>query len=382
MANVITAPGVGLSVPAFLYPAQIFGAPISVPTGRIAFPGASTIPIPTGSNRYLYDLGTYSMFQYLDPVLGQWRGFETPRSGMVQTMSNGVDLRIANLTGCPIGAGVVNGGSGFTQATATVTASVGGSTWQAVVGGQLSVVSVTAAGAGYTMPPLVLIPGPPAKASNGVGGVPATGYATIASGTVSGVTLTNLGAGYTVAPTVTLVPNPADPNIGAITTATITTSLVAATSGAITAALCTNNGNVLATLSALTLTAAGGGGSGATITPQVLRTVTGTSIVAGGVGFGTATAFAKVMSTGGFSTLTAASLNPTSNFNGLRVRGIEAVGTTNAGGTITAVTLNDSGLFLTDPTAVIVSGGTLPTTLASITFTTGAGTDAILFQPL
>ena len=304
------------------------------------------------------------------------------RSGLLQTMSNGQNLRIANLTGCPIAAVVVAGGSGFTQATATVSANVGGSTWQAIVGGQLSIVSVTAPGANYTMPPLVLIPGPPAKASNGVGGVPATALATLTGTTVSGVTLTNLGAGYTVAPTAVLVPNPADPNIGTITNATVSISLVAATSGAITAALCTNNGAALATLSALTLTAAGGAGTGATITPQVLRTITATSIVAGGAGFGTATAFAQIMSTGGFSTPVPASLEPIADLTTLRIRPASGVAITNAGGTITGVTLNDPGLFLSNPTGVVIPGGTLATTLASITFTTGAGTDIITFQPL
>lgn len=382
MANVITAPGIGLSVPSFLYPSEIFGAPIDVPTGRIAFPGGSTMALPTGSNVYAYDLGTFSFFQFFDPVMGVWTAFDTERAGLLQTMSNGQNLRIANLTGCPIAAVVVAGGSGFTQATATVSANVGGSTWQAIVGGQLSIVSVTAPGANYTMPPLVLIPGPPAKASNGVGGVPATALATLTGTTVSGVTLTNLGAGYTVAPTAVLVPNPADPNIGTITNATVSISLVAATSGAITAALCTNNGAALATLSALTLTAAGGAGTGATITPQVLRTITATSIVAGGAGFGTATAFAQIMSTGGFSTPVPASLEPIADLTTLRIRPASGVAITNAGGTITGVTLNDPGLFLSNPTGVVIPGGTLATTLASITFTTGAGTDIITFQPL
>jgi hypothetical protein len=382
MANIIQAPGVGLSVPSFLYPSEIFGAPIDVPTGRIAFPGASTIPLPAGSNSYLFDLGNYSFMQYFDPVIGTWRAFSTERQGHIQTPSNGVDLRIANLTGCPIAAVVVNGGSGFTQATATVSANVGGSTWRAIVGGQLSVSTINAAGAGYTMPPLVLIPGPPAFASNGVGGIPARAYAILTGTSVTTVSLTELGAGYTVAPTAVLVPNPADPNIGAITPATITLIKVAATADAITAAVCTNNGNVLATLSALTLTGAGWAGSGSSIVPQVLRTITSTSVVAGGVGFGTATAFAGVSSTGGFSTPTPASLEPTADLTTLRIRPAYGVGTTNAGGTITGVTLNDPGLFLSNPTAVITAGGTLPTTLASITFATGAGVDSIIFQPL
>jgi hypothetical protein len=384
MANVIG--GAGLPIPAFLYPSEVFNAPVDVPTARIAFPGGSTIPLPTGSNMYFFDLGTYSVWQYFDPVMGCWRAFSTERQGHIQASSNGLDFRIANMTGCPIAAVVAGGGSGFTQSTAAITANVGGSTWQPIVGGQLSVSTINAAGAGYTMPPLLLIPGPPAKVSNGVGGVPATGYCTLTGTSVTGVTLTNLGAGYTVAPTAPqgaiIVPNPADPNLGAITNATVTLVKVAATADAITAALCTNNGAPLATLSALTLTAAGGAGTGATITPQVLRTITATSIAAGGVAWGTATAFAKIMSAGGYSTPTPASLNPTADLTTLRIRPAEGVGTTNAGGTITAVTLNDPGLFLSNPTAAFASGGPIPTTAASVVFTTGAGIDSVILQPL
>ena len=141
--------------------------------------------------------------------------------------------------------------------------------------------------------------------------------------------------------------------------------------------------DALATISALTLTAAGGAGAGATITPQVLQTVVSTSVVAGGAGFGTASAFAKIMSAGGYSTASNAGIaNPVSDLTGFAIRQVEGVGTTNAGGTITGVTLNDTGLFLGVPTGVIVPAGTLPTTLASITFATGSAFDTCSLQPL
>lgn len=371
-----------MPIPQYLYPSLLFGVDVDVATSHIALAAGQAIPIPAGSNEYIYDLGAYSVFQYQDPISGTWRGLASARNGVLQTMSNGVNLRIANLTGCVIGADINNGGTGFSQGTATITSSVGGSTWQPIVGGSLSVSTINNAGAGFTVPPMVLIPAPPSAIGGNPGGVPATAYATLTGTSVTGVTLNNVGAGYPSAVTATVVPSPYDPNIASITNATVTLVLLAANANKITAALCTNNGAPLSTISALTLTAAGGAGSGATITPQVLQTVTGSSIVAGGAAWGTATANAKVMSAGGYSSATETIVNPIADFTGYRVRPLEAIGVTNAGGTITAVTINDAGLFLNVPTAAIASGGPVPTSAASITFTTGGTFDTILLQPL
>jgi hypothetical protein len=378
----ITAPGVGLPIPQFQYPSQVYGASVDVPVNQIGLAGGDALAIPDGSNDYLIDPGAYSVVQYLDPVMGIWRGYNTGRGPIVHIPSDGLTRRIANLTGCAVAASVANGGTSYSQATCSLTASAGGSTWQPIVGGSLSVSTINNPGANYTMPPIVLIPGPPPLSANGVGGIPANAYAVLTGTTVSAVSLVNLGAGYQSAPTAVLVPNPSDPNLGSITNATITLILVAANQSKITGALCTNNGAPLATISSFSLTAAGGAGSGATITPQVLQTVVSASVVAGGAGWGTATAPAKVLSVGGISTAGEAIANPVGSLTGLRVRDVNALGTCNAGGTITAVTISDGGLFLNVPSAAVSSGGTLPTTLASITFATGSATDTVFMTPL
>ena len=380
--QIINVVGGSLPLPQYLYPTQLTGDPVDVATPYINLPAGAAISLPVASAQYFVNLGNYSVLQYLDPVSNTWKGITAQRSGKLHVPSDGVTRRIANLTGCPVAAVVVNGGSNFSQATAAITPNVGGSTWQPIVGGTLSLTSIVSGGSGYTVPPMLLIPEPPAAIGGNVGGVPATAYATLTGTSVTGVTFSNIGAGYPTAPAVTVVPSPYDPNLGAITNATITLGIIAANQGKITAALCTNNGAPLATISALTLTAAGGAGSGATITPQVLQTVTGSSVVAGGVAWGTATAFPKVMSVGGFSTAVEGIANPVADLAGYRVRPIEAFGTTNAGGTITGVTLNDTGLFLNVPTAAIASGGTVPTGAASVTFTTGSSFDTITLQPL
>jgi hypothetical protein len=290
-------------------------------------------------------------------------------------------LRLANLLGCPIAAIIAGGGTSFTQATATITASTGGSTWNPIVGGSLGVKSITVPGSAFTVQPLVLLPDPPSFSANGVGGVPALAYATLTGGTVSGVTLSQVGAGYTQA-TITglIVPSPFDPNIGTIVPGTVTFTLV--NSGVITGAVCTDNGAPLATLTNLTLTAAGGAGSGATLTPLVLQTIASASIVAGGAAWGTATAPARIFTVGGVPVSVSAIGNNTVELTGFKPRDGYIIGTTNAGGTITATTITDSGLFVAPATAAFASGGTIPTTAASVAFTMGTANDTVTVQPL
>ncbi len=372
--------------PGYLYPSQLLNAPNDIASNLQTFAPGDALYIPAQSNDYLFDLGLYLDLEFLDAVTGIWRVLPdcSFRPGMQYIKSNGVDRRIANRLGCPVSAIVANGGSGFTQATATLTANVGGSTWVPVIGGSLTVTSVTAVGAHYSVAPLVLIPSPtPAGVNASVGGIAATAYATLANGTVSGVTMINFGAGYQSAPGALLVPSPFDPNFGIITPAAVTLGINANTTGAITGALCTNFGAPLATLSALTLTA-GGTGTGATITPEILQTIASVSVVAGGAGFGTASAFPTVSSNGGGASGTAATnlSNPSIDFSGFVPRQAQLIATTNAGGTVTSVTVLDGGMFLSTPTAAIASGGTLPTTLASITFVMGTSPGTALLQNL
>ena len=91
------------------------------------------------------------------------------------------------------------------------------------------VVVEAAAGAGFTVPPIVLIPSPtPAGINGSVGGVPATAYATLSAGTVASVSLVNFGAGYAFAPTAVLIPSPYDTALNSITQASIALVLNAA----------------------------------------------------------------------------------------------------------------------------------------------------------
>ncbi len=368
MAQRIGGQGLTLPPPQNLYPSQLANTPADWSTNEISLAAGDVLTIPPGD--WIIESGLYTSLQWNDPVTGIWRSIRPPRAGVKVIFSDGVNYRLANLTGCPVSATVAGGGTGFTQATITVTANVGGSTWQGVVGGSLSVISITNPGANYTMPPLVPIPHAPIGL-----GVNADATAALASGTVSAVTFGDIGAGYTTAPSpLVLLPNPADPNIGTITAATITIGLTNA--GKVTAALCTNNGASLATISALTLTAAGGAGSGATITPNVLQVCTSVSVVAGGLGYVAGT---EITSVGGTPVSTAVIANPTVDTSGFLpypvIAGIGLSGTT-----VSSVTIYDKGVFLSTPTAIVINSG-ITTTVATVSFIMGGTVDTCVLQP-
>ena len=374
MTNRISGPGVGLQVPQYLYPTALAGAPYDFANNTISLAAGDSIAVPAGNWRVT--LGGVSLLQVLDPVTGIWRLDGSQRGQASDVYSDGFTTRIANLTGCPIAAVVTGGGSGYVQASTTAVSSAGGSTWQPIVGGSASVVSVTAVGANYGVAPLVLIPAPPGAAANGVGGVPATAYATISAGTVSGVTLSNVGAGYSTAPVGIIAPNPADPNIATITNATVTFGLTNA--GKITAVLCTGNGNVVA--AAPTITVAGTGGSGSTVSAVLLQTVTSASISGAGVGYGTV---AEVSTVGGVPTA-GTFVNPAIELSGWRPRKASiGVTTLTAGSLVTLGTIYDSGLFAVgNAPGVLVNGNGVVSTAATVLLTLGGATDTVILQQL
>lgn len=372
MPQPLSGPGLGLMPPQNLYPTELFNAPYDCPTNALTLPAGASQVLPAGD--WFVWGGKYCDIQFFDPVTDTWRIVQ-PVLGHVQFVkSDGFNVRVANLLGTVVGAVVVNGGSGYTQSTATITPSAGSSTWYPVVGGSLAVSTINNPGSGFGIAPLVYIPSPPSQNTT----VPATAYATLSSGTVSAVSLVNQGAGYQAASvTALLLPSLNDPNYATASAGSVTFTL--ANAGAITAAVCLNPGIPLST--APTLTPAGTAGTAATITPYILQTVTATSVAAGGAGWGNATQFPFIGSAGGAATATSAVPNPLIEFTSFVPRAFQGVGTTNAGGTISAVTIYDGGKFVTTPNSVVVpASGFIATTAASITFTGGFTTDTVYIQ--
>jgi hypothetical protein len=330
----------------------------------------------------------YCTLEFLDPQTLTW--FMAAAAGWlgspVYVKSDGYNVRVANRLGCPISASVIAYGSAYVQATTTITATPGNSAWVPIVGGQVGGASVTTAGAGYGVAPIVIIPPPPPPATNpnGVGGVQAAGYAVIASGTVSGFTFTNPGAGYPVAPTPIIIPNPTDPNINVgITTAVITFSLVG--SGSITGALCTQPGAPLSNPNQFSLVVGGAGSSGSLV-GNVLQTVVTASVTGQGTGFG-ASGGAVIATNGGAPATGTITNGPEFLFLAFRPRPANIGLTSNAGGTITTQlgSIYDGGLFLTNvaPTAVqmLASNVTGSIVAATVTLTMGSRPDIVTIQP-
>ncbi len=386
MSQPLSGPGQGLQLPQFLFPTQLGNAPYDVGTPQLCLAPGDQIPIPSGT--WGVGLGLYSQLEWLDPITNTWKITASAawQSGQIYVKSDGFNYRIANRTGCPV-AGVVTapGNGSYVQASTTIAVTGGGgSLWAPIVGGQLGNMTVTGAGAGYGVAPMVIIPPPPPAQvnANGVGGIPASGYATIASGTVSGFTFTNPGAGYRSAVTMIVVPNPTDPNISTgITNATITAQVIGA--GSLTGVLCTNPGAPI-TPSAITLTVSGAGANG-TVSPVMMQTVTAASIVGGSTIVGGT--IAGITSTGGGYPTSTFTNSP--EFLGLagRPRMANITASIGALGTLAAQVggIVDGGLFFSAPSAIlqasVLGAGASVVGASTLTFTMGSRADIIVLQP-
>lgn len=401
MGQQISGPGILLEQAQFLYPSALNPAlaPYDVGTPQVCLNAGDELPIRAG-NWYI-SLGIYCVLEWLDPLTQVWQIVATASrtQGPLFIKSDGFNLRVANRLGCPVGAVVTAPGNGsYVQASTTIAVTVPSGvtapTFAPIVGGQLTMTTATIvtanAGAGYGISPLVIIPPPPPAASNanGVGGLPASGYASIASGTVSGFTFTNPGAGYPSGTTYTVVPlpNPTDPNLATgVTNATLVFSVIA--SGSLTGVLCTNPGSPIpsGSLANITLTV-GGAGANATVSAVMLQTVTAASIVGG-----------STISGSSFNALTTAGGGyPTSTFtNSPEFLGLKAVPrqaqislTTGAVGTVAAQvgTIIDGGLFFSAPSPILQTAMIAAATgsiigASTITLTTGSRPDIVWLQP-
>ncbi len=371
MGQRISGAGVGLQIPQYAFPTEINpgNVPLDLASAIQGLSPGDSFAVPAGS--WLINPGPVSLLQWLDPVTGVWRGMSSALVKTVPVISDGFNYRVANLTGCPVSAVVTTGGSLYTQANTTVTSSSGGSTWRAVVGGMVSISTISATGSGYGIPPMVFISAPP------VGGVQASGYATIQSGTLAAVTLTNVGGGYATAPTVVIVTSPYDPNFiagSAIVQAAATAVLVGA--GSIAAILCTNNGASIAAAPTLTITSATGGSGAATALR--MSTLTAATVASAG----TWTGGAYLTTIGGNGAQTAQFANPSVDGSGFIPRPAQAL-LSGASSSLTSIsTLYDGGLFLSAPTVVVTSvGGAAFGTSATITGTFAGAADGVIMQP-
>lgn len=367
MANRVIGPGISLPPPQLLYPASLTNVPFTQGSNVLSLAPGQSVQIPAGD--WIIDLGKYSILEFQDPVQsgsisqtsGVWRPIRSQR-GTFKIFSDGVNYRISNLLGCVVGGVVTKGGTGYVQASTVVTPSVGNSTWQAIVGGRVTLPTCSIVGAGYGVAPIVYIPAPPAP------GIAASAIATITAGAISGITMINEGAGYTAAPAITILPNPFDPNIGSITAAVAAAALTGA--GIVNGVLLTNSGAPVASTMTLTIT---GGDNSATITPVFLTTLTALTAVAVGSGSITGAALTTI---GGLST----AVPVFTSSNDFIPRQAQVQLSINAG-QMTASTIIDGGMFLGTVSPIIQTYGGVSLIAPTVTLTQGSANDTITIQP-
>ena len=393
MNQPLIGPGVGLPPPQNLYPSELNNAPYDSASNKVTLAPGDELPLPAGD--LMIGLGNNLSLEFLDPVTGIWSIGNTAgwTGGYRFVKSDGFNLRVANRMACPIGAVILVGGTAYVQGSTTITVTGGGgSTWQPIIGGSLSMSTstiVTAnSGAGYGVAPIVIIP-PPAPAqtnANGVGGIAASGYTGISSGTVSGFTLTNSGAGYAGTTfNAVCLPNPTDPNLTTgITLGTITFTVGG--SGVLTGVLCTNSGAPLSNPANISLTVNGVGAS-ASINPIVLQTVITASLVGGSTLNAAAGTLAYVTSVGGYPPQGSVSASPEFLFLAGRVRPAQIALTVAGAGTLAGQvgTIYDGGWFYQAPSPVLVTEGLTAATgtvigSSTIVFTMGSKPDIMTIQ--
>ena len=383
MNQPLAGPGLGLPLPQNLYPSELNNSPYDFGTNRVTLAPGQNIVIPAGD--WIISMGGYLVFQYKDPVTGLWTfgSGAAHNRGPQFVKSDGFNLRLANLTGCPVASFISSQGASYVQSTTTVTAVGSTSTWQPIVGGAVGVrwqlnrlgrspkcyEHRSAASFRCLRTPRTTRTGVRWRSCQHA-------YVGISSGTVvlTGVTFTNPGAGYPVAPAnLSLLPVPTDPNLATgITLATAAFSLTNA--GQLTAVLCTGNGAPI-TPTAITLTVAGAGVTG-TVSAVVMQTITAATVSGAGVGYGnTATAFAV----GGVPPQGTITNGPEALYLAWFPRAVDisfASATAASPGTI-----YDGGLFLSAPTAIFPPTSGAAGTVGTVAFVMGSKPDIAVLQP-
>ncbi len=360
--------------------AAIRGAGLTTTLGALttneeSLPAGQARLLPAGE--LLVGIGLYSTVEVWDPVLSNWRILPRATDGWTYVDSDGVNWRIANRSGCAVGACITNHGSAYTSVP-TITPSAGGSKWTAVIGGMINTTpTITTAGAGYTYPPHLIVDAPPAP------GVQCTMICTLSAGAVNAVTVVNQGGGYTSIPKVTVVPDPRDTLANITTAAVITAALTGA--GQIAGVLCTDFGTPVTAVP--TYTIAGGGGTGLAMTAIMSFSATGYTIGNGGA-FAAGTFLTS--SGGGLTTATTpANTNPAIEKGIIIPRPVKLVPALSGNAIVASastapLSVEDWGYgFHLIPNCVPVDGLGLATTVAQTTaYTVGGQTDTVWIQPV
>jgi hypothetical protein len=342
-----------------------------ISTNRMGLSSGQTFTLPAGWWALRPD--GYSVVQQRDPITGIWwkTGGGANAGGFEYVQSDGQNYRIANQTGALVGALLTNAGTGYTSAP-TVTASAGGSIWQAVVGGLVNTtITITNAGTNYTYPPVVQFSPPPA------GGIQATGHSTLSGGTVASVVVDNQGGGYSTPPIITISADPREGQNGvtqgynAAAVATLTGS------GTIAGVICIDHGAGGLT-SLPTFAFSGGGGASAAATGIMCWSITAVTVGTAGTGF---TGPSLLSGLDAFPQTSPAYTNPAIQKALVSSRPASIL-LPESGGALTATgaVFYDGGIYTSTPTPLITTNGALITASGVVTFTMGGQNSTVYVQ--
>ncbi len=348
-----------------------FGGPgvsSSIVPLNIALQSGEVYTIPSGW--WSAKPGKYTTVQYYDSVMGFWRtiGAGETNASTIRVESDGVNYRLANQTGCPVGALVTTAGSGYTAAP-TVTVSAGGSKWQAIIGGAVNTsITVSNGGSGYTYPPNVVFSQP------GALGFQATGYATISAGAVTSVTVTDQGAGYASAPTISFINDPREGQNGTTVGANAAAVAILTGAGSVTGVVCLDHGTGGQT-AVPTLTFGSGSGAATVI---MCWSITAYTVSATTAGSGYVSPV-LISAYGGFPATSPAYTNVTTQSQLVKGRNASILGALSTGAlTATGQTVFDGGVYPGAPTVYVASAnvfGASPVAAVFLTPTMGGQTD-------
>ena len=216
--------------------------------GSVVTPQIATANPLTG--QYVVQLGPYTVLQVYDQGLYTWRNVNVQPGQVLTISSDGQNFRLANNTGCAVGAITTNAGTGYANGfygynqqlqavtiqngattlgntTLTVTPSAGGSLWNAIVGGAVNTTigfsgtvyqnqpfgatgssQVGSGGSNYTRPPLIVFAPPPNQGAQPY--ILPTAVCTISGGVINSITVVNQGAGLQGSPQITVIPQLGD----------------------------------------------------------------------------------------------------------------------------------------------------------------------------
>lgn len=184
------------------------------PFGKRPFPlhlfAGHSFPVPPGN--FAGTVGRVTILQMFDNYTYAWRNLVGPGRKFSVLNSDGFNYRLMNFSGIVSGGLISTAGTGGTNGIGPVQTACSisfgsapsngrAATGYVIVGGSINTtVTVTAAGTGYLVPPLIVFDPPPR------GGVRATGYAVLSGTTIGSIVVTNAGAGYTSVPNCYAIP--------------------------------------------------------------------------------------------------------------------------------------------------------------------------------